>query len=558
MRIGMAQLDFTIGAFDTNFEKIARAVKDALNRGVDLLLLPELATVGYPPRDLLDRSDFVQANLRQLERIAGLSTAKLGILTGYVEPNPEPDGKPLFNSAALCHRGKVVGIYRKCLLPTYDVFDEARYFEPGGPVSPLEFDGIRLGVTICEDVWNNPGFVPRRLYDRDPLAEQAAAGADLFVNLSASPFVLGKGKLRRDMLSSEAAKHGKYLFAANQVGANDELIFDGHSLGFDPAGDVIVRARDFEEDLVSYEIPSGALGATSPAPAGEIHGVSSSIAEEAYRALTLGLADYTRKCGFTQVVLGLSGGIDSALVAAVAAGALGPENVLGIAMPTRYSSASSLADAEALVANLGIEYQVVPIDALFQAYLDTLEPAFQGLAPDVTEENLQARIRGDVLMAFSNKFGRLLLSTGNKSELAVGYCTLYGDMSGGLAVISDVPKTMVYEICRWLNRDGEVIPESILNKPPSAELRPDQKDEDSLPPYELLDRILEAYVEHNRSVSEIVQQGFDPATVRDVVRLIDRNEYKRRQSAPGLKITSKAFGVGRRFPIAADYRVLHR
>ncbi len=557
MRIGMAQLDLTIGAFEANFEKVSFFARKAMERGVDLLLLPELGTVGYPPRDLLDRPDFVRENLRQLERIAHLSTAALAILTGYVEPNPEPGGKPLFNSAALCHDGKVVGTYRKCLLPTYDVFDEARYFEPGGPVSPLIFNGVRLGVTICEDVWNNPDFVPRRLYDRDPLAEQAAAGADLFVNLSASPFTVGKGRLRRDMLSAEAAKHGRFLFAANQVGANDELIFDGHSLGFDPTGNVVVRARDFEEDLVTYELPAGSLRTGHPAVPGEIHTVSASAIEEAYRALKLGLADYTRKCGFDKVVLGLSGGIDSALVAAVAADALGPENVLGVAMPTRYSSESSLKDAHELVESLGIEYRVVPIDMLFQAYLDTLAPVFEGFAPDVTEENLQARIRGDVLMALSNKFGRLLLSTGNKSELAVGYCTLYGDMSGGLAVISDVPKTMVYEICRWLNRDGEVIPQTILAKPPSAELRPDQTDQDALPPYELLDQILEDYVEHNRSVTEIVARGFDPATVREVVRLIDRNEYKRRQAAPGLKITSKAFGVGRRFPIAADYRVLH-
>ena len=557
MRIGIAQLDFTIGAFDANFEKISRAVDGAIRRGVDLLLLPELATVGYPPRDLLDRKDFVEANLRQLERIASLSTSRLGILTGYVELNPEPGGKPLYNSAALCHGGRVTGTYRKCLLPTYDVFDEARYFEPGGAVSPLAFNGIRLGVTICEDVWNNPDFVPRRLYDRDPLAEQAAAGADLFINLSASPFVVGKGRLRRDMLSAEAAKHGKFLFAANQVGANDELIFDGHSLAFDPLGEVILRARDFAEDLVFYDIPEAALRGEGPAVAGEIHPVAQSAFEEAYRALTLGLAGYAHKCGFTRVVLGLSGGIDSALVAAIAADALGPENVLGVAMPTRYSSKSSLSDAEALVRNLGIEYRVVPIDALFQSYLDALTETFEGLAPDVTEENLQARIRGDVLMAFSNKFGRLLLSTGNKSELAVGYCTLYGDMSGGLAVISDVPKTMVYEICRWLNRDHEVIPETILRKPPSAELRPGQTDQDSLPPYEVLDRILEAYVERNHSVGEITAMGIDERIVRDVVRLIDRNEYKRRQAAPGLKITSKAFGVGRRFPIAADYRVLH-
>lgn len=555
MRLGIAQLDFTIGAFEANLAKIETSVREAAGRGVELLLLSELATVGYPPRDLLDREDFVAENLRQLDRIAALSTDHLAIVTGYVEPNPGREGKPLFNGAALCRGGRVVDRYRKCLLPTYDVFDEARYFEPGGDVHPWELDGVRLGITICEDVWNNPEFVPRQLYDRDPLAEQVAAGADILVNISASPFVVGKGELRRAMLSAEAAKHGRFLFTANQVGANDELVFDGHSLGFDPTGAVVVRGRDFAEDLLVYDVPEGRF--REPAVPGELHPVASGRIEEAYRALVLGLADYTRKCGFEEVVLGLSGGIDSALTAAVAADAVGPEHVLGVAMPTRYSSASSLTDAETLAANLGIELRVVPIDDIFQTYLDTLEPAFAGLKPDVTEENIQARIRGDVLMAFSNKFGRLLLSTGNKSELAVGYCTLYGDMSGGLAVISDVPKTMVYEICRWLNREREVIPESILVKPPSAELRFGQTDQDALPPYEILDRILEAYVERNLSVAAMVAEGLPADTVREVVRLIDRNEYKRRQAAPGLKITSKAFGVGRRFPIAADYRILH-
>ena len=559
MRIGIAQLDFTIGAFAGNLERIARAVGEANRLGVDLLLLSELATVGYPPRDLLEREDFVRENLRQLERIAALSNERLGIVVGYVEPNPGPEGKALFNGAALCHRGEVVGRYRKCLLPTYDVFDEARHFEPGGEAAPLELKGVRLGVTICEDVWNNADFVPRQLYERDPLDELQGEGVDLFVNISASPFVVGKGQLRRNMLSAEAAKHGKFLFSANQVGANDELIFDGHSLGFDPSGAVILRARDFAEDLVVYDVPEGALhgGSVTTAPPGEIRPVAGGPIEEAYGALVLGLRDYTQKCGFEKVVLGLSGGIDSALTAAVAADALGPGNVLGVAMPTRYSSDSSLPDAESLVSNLGIDFRVVPIDGIFQTYLDAVDPIFAGMAPDVTEENIQARIRGDVLMAFSNKLGRLLLSTGNKSELAVGYCTLYGDMSGGLAVISDVPKTMVYEICRWLNREREVIPANVLTKPPSAELRPDQTDRDSLPPYEILDRVLEGYVERNLSVEEIAAGGIPVGVVREVVRLIDRNEYKRRQAAPGLKITSKAFGVGRRYPIAADYRAMH-
>lgn len=559
MRIAIAQLDFTIGAFESNLEKMALAVEEARGHGTDLVLFSELATVGYPPRDLLDRSDFVAANIRQLERVAALSAAGPAILTGYVEPNMVRAGKPLYNAAALCIDGRIVGRYTKCLLPTYDVFDEARYFEAGGAVHPLELDGVRIGVTICEDAWNDPDFWPRRLYARDPVGELVGEGAQLLVNLSASPFSVGRGRLRREMLSAEAAKHRRWLVIANQVGANDELVFDGHSLVIDPTGAVVARAHGFQEDLLIHDIPGEALrsrscGGGSP---GVLRPVAGEPVEEAWRALVLGLADYTRKCGFREVVLGLSGGIDSALTAAVAAEALGPENVLGVAMPTRYSSRSSLSDAEALVRTLGIDYKVVPIDPVFQSYLDTLAPVFEGREPDVTEENIQARVRGNVLMALSNKCGRLLLTTGNKSELAVGYCTLYGDMSGGLAVISDLPKTMVYDMARWLNRERELIPESIIVKPPSAELRPDQTDQDSLPPYEVLDRILEAYVEQNRPVAEIVASGIAPETVREVVRLIDRNEYKRRQAAPGIRITSKAFGVGRRFPIAADYRALH-
>jgi len=559
MRIAIAQLDFTIGAFERNLERMERAVDEARGRGAGLVVLPELATTGYPPRDLLDRSDFVAPNLRQLDRIAALSAGGPAILTGYVEPNPAPAGKPLFNGAALCVEGRVVGRYRKCLLPTYDVFDEARYFEPGGETAPLELEGLRLGVTICEDAWNDPDFWPRRLYRRDPVGELVGQGAQLLVNLSASPFSVGRGRLRREMLSAEAAKHRRWLVIANQVGGNDELVFDGHSLVIDPTGAVVARARGFAEDLLVYDVPDGALRtrSCSAGTPGVLRPVAGKAVEEAWRALVLGLAGYTKKCGFRRVVLGLSGGIDSALTAAVAAEALGPRNVLGVAMPTRYSSASSLSDAEELVRNLGIEYRVIPIDSIFQSYLDTMAPVFAGLEPDVTEENIQARVRGNVLMALSNKHGRLLLTTGNKSELAVGYCTLYGDMSGGLAVISDVPKTMVYEMCRWLNRGHEVIPESIILKPPSAELRPGQTDQDSLPPYEVLDRILEAYVEQNRPVAEIVALGVDRETAREVVRLIDLNEYKRRQAAPGIRITSKAFGVGRRFPIAADYSALH-
>ncbi len=555
MKVGIAQLNFTIGAFEANLEKMRSVAEAAKRQGTDLLLFSELATTGYPPKDLLDRPDFVARNLVQLEQVAKLSDERLGIIVGFVEPSQSETGKRLLNSAALCHRGVVVGRYRKCLLPTYDVFDEARYFEPGGVARPLEFRGVRLGVTICEDIWNDPDFWQQRLYRRDPVAELIDGGAQLLVNIAASPFTAGKGELRRSMLSAEAAKHGRYLVAANQVGANDELVFDGHSLGFDPTGRLVLRARDFAEDLVVYEVPDAALagGSAVAGAIGELRPVSKGGIEAAYRALVMGLADYAGKCGFQRVVLGLSGGIDSALTAAIAADALGAGNVLAVAMPTRYSSESSRSDAEAVASTLGVEFRVIPVDDIFQAYLDTMASSFSGMGEDATEENIQARVRGNVLMALSNKLGLLLLSTGNKSELAVGYCTLYGDMSGGLAVISDVPKTMVYEICRWLNRERKVIPERILTKPPSAELRPGQTDQDSLPPYDLLDRILEAYVEQNRSPEEMVSEGLDPVAVRQVVRLIDGAEYKRRQAAPGIKITSKAFGGGRRFPIAADY-----
>ena len=555
MRLAIAQLDLTIGAFDANLAAIRDAVTRARAAGAELVVLSELATLGYPPGDLLERGDVIDANLRQLERIAALSDDRLAILCGFVDRNPASSGKALYNSAALCHRGVVAGRYRKCLLPTYDVFDEARHFEPGGAVRPLELGGVRLGVTVCEDVWVDPPAGGRRLYRRDPVAEVAAAGADLLINLSASPFELGKARVRREMISREAAEHRRFFVYVNQVGGNDELVFDGHSLIADPTGHVVVRARDFAPDLLVYDVPVGEPG-PGPFVPGELREVAATAEDEAYRALVLGLGDYVRKTGFRRVVLGLSGGVDSALTAALACAALGPENVLGVALPSRHSSAGSLADAEALARNLGLEYRVIPIDPVFQAHLDALEPAFAGAASDVTEENLQARIRGAVLMALANKHGRLLLATGNKSELAVGYCTLYGDMCGALAVIGDVPKTLVYRIASHVNREREVIPVSTLTKPPSAELRPDQTDQDTLPPYDLLDRVVEAYVERRASVDDIVTEGIDREVVETVVRLIDASEYKRRQAAPAIKISGKAFGVGRRYPIVADYRAL--
>ncbi len=551
MRVALAQVNYTVGAFDANFKRIEASVRRAQAANADLLLLSELATTGYPPRDLLTHSRFVDANLEQRDRIARLSTGTLGIIAGCVERNPSPGGKPLFNTAVLCQHGRIVARHHKTLLPTYDVFDEDRYFTPGTSIEPMRFNGIRLGTTICEEAWNDPEFWPQRLYPRDPVADLAAQGVDLLVNISSSPFDMGKADVRRDMIRRHAARHRVPFLYLNQVGGNDELIFDGHSLGFDNSGELLLRAHDFEEDFVVIDVPLGeGGGAERP-----IATVSASGCEEAWHALRLGLRDYVEKCGFTSVVLGLSGGIDSALCAALAAEALGPAHVTGIAMPTRYSSRHSLTDAEALARNLGIHYHVLPIDDIFQSYLDALAPVLPGPA-GVAEENIQARVRGAALMAFSNKHGALLLSTGNKSELAVGYCTLYGDMCGGLAVINDVPKTLVYELARYVNREREVIPESSVTKAPSAELRPNQTDQDTLPPYELIDRIVEGYVERGLDVGALAAQGIDRAVVEDVVSRIDRNEYKRRQAAPGLRITSKAFGVGRRYPIAADYRTM--
>jgi len=553
MRIAIAQLDYTIGAFDANLRLMHDAIEAASERGAELVVFSELATIGYPPGDLLERRDFVDRNLEQLDRIAELSDHGPGLVVGFVDRNASGRGKGLLNSAALCVGGRPVARYHKCLLPTYDVFDEARYFEPGGPAKPMMFKGVRLGVSVCEDVWADPDLDGRSLYHRDPVIEQVEGGAEVLINISASPFELGKAAQRRDLIRRYAAQAGRFFVYANQVGGNDELVFDGHSIVVDPTGAVVARGRDFAPDLLVYDID---VAASTGSP-GELRSVAETTEAEALSALELGLRDYVAKTGFRDVVLGLSGGIDSALTAAIAARALGSEHVLGVAMPTRYSSEGSVRDAEALARNLGIGFDVIEIDGIFQAYLDRLDPVFAGREPDVAEENIQSRIRGAVLMAIANKFGRLLLATGNKSELAVGYATLYGDMAGGLAVISDVPKTLVYRIANHLNRDTEVIPASIIDKPPSAELRPDQVDLDSLPPYEQLDHVVEAYVERCLSVREIVAEGVDRDVVERVVAMIDRTEFKRRQAAPGIKITAKAFGIGRRYPIVADYRSLH-
>ena len=550
MRIALAQLNFTVGAFDANYRRIADAWTRASHERADLVVFSELATTGYPPRDLLTHARFIDLNLELLDRVAALSASGPAILIGYVDRNPG-DGKPLHNAVALCAGGRIAERRVKSLLPTYDVFDEDRYFEPARSVSPIPFRDWSLGVSICEDVWNGPGTGPQRLYHRDPIAELAAAGVDVMINISASPFELQKADVRRQMIRREALRHRRPFFYLNQVGGNDELVFDGHSIGIDPEGGDIVRLRDFEEDFAVVEVGHDDGGFRLQAE--DLRPVSSSYEETAYRALVLGLRDYVRKCGFSSVVLGLSGGIDSALTACLAADALGADRVFTAALPARYSSQHSLDDAAALARNLGVDHRVIPIDAVFQAYLDTLAPVLAGTVEDVTEQNLQARVRGAVLMALSNKFGHLLLTTGNKSELAVGYCTLYGDMSGGLAAISDVPKTLVYRLARHVNRDREIIPGSTLTKAPSAELRPNQTDQDTLPPYDVLDRIVEAYVERSLDPEAITALGIDRNVVADVIRKIDGSEYKRRQAAPGIKISSKAFGVGRRYPIAASY-----
>ena len=550
MRLLLAQINFTVGAFDQNVARMAEAIAHGRTQGADLVVFSELATTGYPPRDLLRHAGFIDRNLEALERVASLTAGGPAALVGFVDRNPLSTGKPLHNAVALCADGRVVDRRAKTLLPTYDVFDEDRYFEPARVVEPMQLGDVRLGVTICEDVWNDRDFWPTRLYHRDPVEDLAAQQVDLFINISASPFSVTKSDLRRRLIRQQAVTHGRYFVYLNQVGGNDELVFDGHSIAIAPSGDEILRGRSFAEDSMACEIPI--RGSAAPAPRA-LAPYDVSVEEEAYAALVLGLRDYAHKCGFSSAVLGLSGGIDSALTACLAADALGADRVTGVAMPTRYSSDGSVADAEALATNLGIRCHLVPIDAIYQSYLDVVTPLFEGRAPDATEENLQARVRGAALMALSNKFGALLLTTGNKSELAVGYCTLYGDMAGGLAVISDVPKTLVYRLSRYVNRTREIIPASTITKPPSAELRPDQRDEDSLPPYDVLDPIVQAYVEEHLDADAIVARGFDRATVRDVLRLIDRSEYKRRQAAPGLKISSTAFGVGRRFPIAAKY-----
>jgi NAD+ synthetase len=544
MRIALAQINTTVGDFAGNVERMVKYARRAAARGADLVVFPELALCGYPPRDLVEKPEFVQRSERELARLAGL-LPDIPALVGYVRRSHAERGKAACDAAALLERGKVTLDYVKILLPFYDVFDESRYFEPGTSLGLSELGGFRLGVTICEDTWNDKHFWKKQLYTRDPVEETVRAGASLLLNIASSPFCTEKIQLRHDMLKAIAIEHRIPVVYVNHVGGNDQLVFDGSSLAFNAQGELSARAKSFEEDLVVFDTADTAR---------EIHPAPASEVEAVYQALVLGTRDYVTKCGFKSVLMGLSGGIDSSLVATIAVDALGPASVRGISMPGPYSSPGSLRDAEALARNLGIDFRVIPIASIFDSYLTTLDPAFENSPRDVTEENIQARIRGSILMALSNKFGALLLSTGNKSELAVGYCTLYGDMAGGLSVIADVPKTMVYDLARYVNRAGARIPVACLEKAPSAELRPNQTDQDTLPPYEVLDTILKAYIEENLSASEIVaKHGLDAELVRETIRRVNNAEYKRQQAAPALKVTAKAFGIGRRYPIAQKF-----
>jgi NAD+ synthetase len=546
VKIALGQLNPTIGDFEGNLRLIDEAMAGARAANADLLVLPELVLCGYPPRDLLERDAFLDASTRALASLAAGVRGATAVLVGFPEPLPQNmAGRRIANSVALIVDGKIVAVRRKSLLPTYDVFDEWRYFEPATSVAPVPFRGRNLGISICEDIWNDGDFWPHRLYREDPIEKLVAAGADLLINIAASPYTVEKRHLRPRMLASVARHWQRPLVFVNQVGGQDDLIFDGSSLATNAKGEVIARAAEHAADLVVVDVDAGI---------GDMRPVVESDARSALDALVLGTRDYARRCRFEGALIGLSGGIDSAVVACIAGRALGPTHVLGVAMPSRYSSDHSRRDAADLAKNLGIEFREIAIEPMFASYLESLAPAFAGRAPDVTEENLQARIRGGLLMALSNKFGKLLLSTGNKSEIATGYCTLYGDTNGGLAVISDVPKTWVYKIARAINADGPAIPESTLSKPPSAELRPNQVDQDSLPPYDVLDAILAAHVEEGLDTEALVEAGFERAVVEKVLRLVRLSEYKRRQLPPGLKITGKAFGTGRRYPVAQAFR----
>jgi NAD+ synthase (glutamine-hydrolysing) len=562
MKVALAQINTTVGDLRGNGARILEFYRRAVEAGATLVVTPEMAITGYPPRDLLAKRRFVNDNLRTLEELAG-QVGKTALLVGYVELHSHRPGKEYFNAAALIRDGKIVTKRFKTLLPTYDVFDEDRYFQPAESNEPVPLNGRRIGLTICEDIWTQD-YLATRLYQRNPVEDlmRREGGAQIICNISASPYHLGKENIRFHMLQAEAKKYRVPLVYCNLVGGNDELVFDGNSMVFDAAGNLIAKGAAFREDLVVVDLDSPASSDQLPVTSDRSPITSrQSPITNLHDALVLGLRDYTHKCGFKSVVLGLSGGIDSAVTACLAVAALGPENVMGVSMPSQFSSKGSIDDARELAKNLAIRWEVIPIQDVFQVYRAAFKEVFKGLPEDTTEENIQARIRGTILMALSNKFGHMLLTTGNKSELAVGYCTLYGDMAGGLAVIADVPKTMIYELARYINhapgvinRREKVIPQASLTKPPSAELRPNQTDQDTLPPYDMLDAILKKYVEESKSAAEIVAETkLDEKLVRDIVRKIDLNEYKRKQAPPCLRVTTKAFGIGRRVPIAQRY-----
>lgn len=546
MKIALAQINPTVGDFSGNAARIIDYAHRARAAGAGLILFPELSVCGYPPRDLVERPTFVAHNRESAKRIAR-ETAGIAVICGLVTPAHSDTGKSVMNSAAWLTDGKIAFIQSKMLLPTYDVFDEMRNFAPSKRQELFSFCGNRMALTICEDAWNDKQFWVKRLYNVDPVESLIQAGGNFVLNISASPFWIGKRELRRDMLASIARQHKVPVVLVNQVGGNDSLVFDGSSIVLDREGKIVAQGRSFEEDLIYFD---------SQTLSGDMHEQIAGDEASAYSALVLGTRDYMRKCGFRKAIIGLSGGIDSALTAVIAADAVSPENVIGVGMPGPYSSQGSIDDARTLARNLGIRFELLSINAAYEAYRQTLQQVFAAQKEDVTEENIQARARGTLLMALSNKFGAIVLSTGNKSELGVGYCTLYGDMVGGLAVISDLPKTLVYRLSEYVNSRRPVIPCATLEKPPSAELRPNQKDSDSLPPYDVLDAVLEDYVEDLHSAEQIAaDRGFDIEVVRRVIRMVDRAEYKRQQAAPGLKISPKAFGYGRRFPIAAKSEV---
>jgi len=556
MKICLAQINPTVGAFEQNVKKICRFINTAKKKGADLIVFPEMCIVGYPPKDLLELSGFVDSNLKALEEVRNNVTG-ISAIVGFVDRNAGQRGKNLYNAAAYINNKEIVSRHYKSLLPTYDVFDEDRYFEPAHSISLAKISGRKSGISICEDAWGANIIWHGKIHHKDPVESMIRQGAEIIINISASPFTIGKQDERLKMLTSHAKKYNVPIIFVNQIGGNDDLVFDGNSLVINKKGVIVDRALSFEEDLLMVEFkgPDISAGDSKPGSVGKRTqaGAGEDEIESVFKALVLGTRDYVRKCGFKKAVIGLSGGIDSAVTAVIAARALGKGKVLGVTMPSGFSSKGSVKDSKALAKRLGIAFENIPIKSVYNAYTKTLSGVFTGLPFDVTEENLQARIRGKILMAISNKYGYLVLTTGNKSELAVGYCTLYGDMCGGLAVISDIPKTMVYDIAEYINRTKEVIPIHTIEKPPSAELRPDQKDQDSLPPYDILDGVLKAYVEESRDIDDIIGRGFNEALVKDIIKKVDTNEYKRKQAAPGLKVTSKAFGTGRRMPLAQRY-----